>query len=77
MDTISWGAAYGKGWNACRRAEQRDGADADMGKALDRFRQRVARERGEVVGITEVGRDAWITGWNDQAVGNDYQPTEH
>jgi hypothetical protein len=65
---MTWGDAYGMGWRASKRADELHGADADMDAAVTRFKKRFA-------GIDLDG--AYITGWNDQAVGNDYDEKEH
>jgi hypothetical protein len=79
-DTIRmpWGTAYRLGWNASKRADLNEGADADMDVYLRRFQDRTKRdEYGRELIIGSEACDGYITGWNDQAVGNDYDEERH
>jgi hypothetical protein len=66
-----WSHAYKQGWAASRRADREHGADADMDAALARFTSRTD------AAVAATVTDAYITGWNDQAVGNDYDTDPH
>jgi hypothetical protein len=75
---MTWGRAYASGFAASKRADINDGADADMDRYLTRWQSRLKRDeygREIIVGADAV--NAYITGWNDQAVGNDYDEQPH
>jgi hypothetical protein len=70
MRTTTWADAYTRGHNASKRADESGASYEDddaQTRALGRF----------VKAFGDGGADAWVTGWNDQAVGNGYDHTPH
>lgn len=65
-----WELAYKRAWRASDRNDRIGGSDAATDYAA-RILPRVAPENRAAI------EDAALTGWNDQAVGNDYQPFVH
>lgn len=67
---LVWAAAYKAGHAASRRADMGDGP-GDMNAGAERARRR----HGDRWPFTAT--DGYVTGWNDQAVGNDYDARKH
>jgi hypothetical protein len=76
---LTWADGYRKGWTASYRADTTDFLDDAQERATARFRTRRHRnEHGQPLEMPDQSViDAFITGWNDQAVGNDYDTNLH
>jgi hypothetical protein len=74
MAEMLWSTAYISGWKASKRADD-NGASYEDDKAMDKALVRFVTRNGHYGDDYATG--AFVTGWNDQAVGNDYDTEMH
>jgi hypothetical protein len=75
---MTWGQGYYLGTAGCKRCVAKGGDESELDVYLRRFQDRTKRdEYGRELIIGSEACDGYITGWNDQAVGNDYDEERH